>query len=274
MVDLVQKIQETTASIRKRTDIKPEIGIILGTGLGSLVKTIKGKKALPYDELPNFPVSTVMSHENQMVFGRIGEHPVAAMQGRFHYYEGYTMQEVTFPVRVMKALGIKTLVVSNAAGGMNPQFKSGDLMVISDHINLMNDNPLRGRNDDRLGPRFPDMCEPYDSGLIDLLEKVALDEKIPLKRGVYVAVPGPNLETRAEYRFLRSIGADAVGMSTVPEVIVAVHAGLKVLGISVITDECFPDALKPANIDIILKVAAEAEPKLGRLISKTITSMK
>jgi purine-nucleoside phosphorylase len=273
LLDLTRKLKETTAAIRKKTDIKPSIGIILGTGLGPLVKEIKGKKVIPYDDLPNFPVSTVKSHENQMVFGKIGQQTVVAMQGRFHYYEGYSMQEVTFPVRVMKALGIKMLIVSNAAGGMNPLFKAGDLMVITDHINLMSENPLRGRNDERLGPRFPDMSEPYDSELIELVEKVSLDLKISLRRGVYVAVTGPNLETKAEYRFLRFIGADAVGMSTVPEVIVAVHAGLKVLGISCITDECFPDALEPANIEKILKVAAEAEPKLGRLISRTIKSM-
>jgi len=272
--DLKQKIRETTTAIKKQVSIKPSVGIILGTGLGELVKEIKGKKSIPYDNLPNFPVSTVQSHESQLVFGRIGTKNVVAMQGRFHYYEGYSMKDVTFPVRVMKALGIKTLVVSNASGGMNPLFEAGDLMLITDHINLMGDNPLIGVNDDELGPRFPDMVEPYDEKLIRLVEKVALEERIPVKRGVYVAVSGPNLETRAEYRFLRMIGADAVGMSTVPEVIVAVHAGLKVMGISCITDECLPDALKPANIDIILKVAAEAEPKLSRLVSKTIKSMR
>ncbi len=274
MLELKQKIDETAKAIRKRIDVKPAIGIILGTGLGELVKEIRSKKNIPYDELPNFPISTVPSHENRLVFGKIGAHVVVAMQGRFHYYEGYSMQEVTFPVRVMKALGIKTLIVSNASGGMNPDFRAGDLMIITDHINLMGDNPLIGPNDDALGPRFPDMIEPYDRKLISLVEHVALEEKIPVKRGVYVAVAGPNLETRAEYRFLRFTGADAVGMSTVPEVIVAVHAGLRVLGISCITDECLPDALKPANIETILKVAAEAEPKLSRLISKTVKSMR
>lgn len=274
MLDLRRKINETKTAIRKQISIKPTIGIILGTGLGELVKEIKGKKSLPYDELPNFPVSTVQSHESQLVFGKIGNKSVVAMQGRFHYYEGYSMKDVTFPVRVMKALGIKTLIVSNASGGMNPLYEAGDLMLITDHINLMGDNPLIGVNDDKLGPRFPDMIEPYDEKLIKLVEKIALEERIPVKRGVYVAISGPNLETRAEYRFLRMIGADAVGMSTVPEVIVAVHAGLKVMGISCITDECLPDALKPANIDMILKVAAEAEPKLSRLISETIKSMR
>jgi len=274
LLDLEHKIDETRAAIRKKIAVRPSIGIILGTGLGELVKEIKGKKSIPYDELPNFPVSTVESHENQLVFGRIGQKNVVAMQGRFHFYEGYSMKEVTFPVRVMKALGIKTLIVSNASGGMNPNFAAGALMVITDHINLMGDNPLIGPNDDSLGPRFPDMVEPYDGNLIELVEKVALEERIPLKRGVYVAVAGPNLETRAEYRFLQVIGADAVGMSTVPEVIVAVHAGLRVLGISCITDECLPDALKPADIETILKVAAEAEPKLSRLISKTIEAMR
>ncbi|UCD59307.1 MAG: purine-nucleoside phosphorylase [Candidatus Hydrogenedentota bacterium] len=267
-------VDETSVAIKKRTTLKPTVGIILGTGLGELVKEIKGKESIPYDELPGFPVSAVKSHENQLVFGRIGRKAVVAMQGRFHYYEGYSMKEVTFPVRVMKALGARTLIVSNASGGMNPDFKAGDLMVITDHINLMGDNPLIGSNDDSLGPRFPDMVEPYNGRLIELVEKVALEEKIPLKRGVYVAVAGPNLETKAEYRFLRTIGADAVGMSTVPEVIVAVHAGLRVLGISCVTDECLPDALKPANIETILKVAAEAEPKVTRLISKTIKSMR
>lgn len=274
MLDLRRRINETSAAIRTRVKIKPTVGIILGTGLGELVKEIKGKKSIRYDELPNLSLSAVKSHENQMVFGKIGQKTVVAMQGRFHYYEGYSMKEVTFPVRVMKALGIKTLVVSNAAGGINPDFRAGDLMLITDHINLMGDNPLIGPNDDALGPRFPDMIEPYDDKLTRLVERVALDEKIPVKRGVYVAVAGPNLETRAEYRLLRTIGADAVGMSTVPEVIVAVHAGLRVLGISCITDECLPDALKPANIEMILKVAAEAEPKLSRLISKTIKSMR
>lgn len=273
MLELRRKINQTSAAIRKKISLKPSIGIILGTGLGELVKEIKGKKSIPYDELPNFPVSSVPSHENQLVFGRIGKKNVVAMQGRFHFYEGYSMQEVTFPVRLMKALGIKTLIVSNASGGMNPNFDAGDLMVITDHINLMGDNPLIGPNDDKLGPRFPDMVEPYNQKLIKLVEHVAVEERIPLKRGVYVAVAGPNLETRAEYRFLRIIGADAVGMSTVPEVIVAVHAGLRVLGISCVTDECLPDALKPANIEMILKVAAEAEPKLSRLISRTIKSM-
>ncbi|MBI5116647.1 purine-nucleoside phosphorylase [Candidatus Poribacteria bacterium] len=273
MRDLRQKIDGAVAAIRKKTALKPAIGIILGTGLGELVKEIEGKLTIRYDELPNFPVSAVKSHENQLVFGKIGQKNVVAMQGRFHYYEGYSMKDVTFPVRVMKALGIKTLIVSNAAGGMNPNFKAGDLMIISDHINLMGANPLIGPNDDSMGPRFPDMVEPYDSELMEQIEKVALEEKIPVKRGVYVAVAGPNLETRAEYRFLRVIGADAVGMSTVPEVIVAIHARLRVLGISCITDECLPDALKPANIEMILKVAAEAEPKLSRLITRTIKSM-
>lgn len=274
MLDLRRQINEANTAIRKQISMRPTVGIILGTGLGELVKEIKGKKSIPYSELPNFPVSTVESHESQLVFGRIGSKNVVAMQGRFHYYEGYSMKEVTFPVRVMKALGVKTLIVSNASGGMNPQFEAGDLMLITDHINLMGDNPLIGVNDDKLGPRFPDMIEPYDEGLIKLVEKISIQERIPVKRGVYVAISGPNLETRAEYRFLRMIGADAVGMSTVPEVIVAVHAGLRVMGISVVTDECLPDALKPANIDMILKVAAEAEPKLGRLISRTIESMR
>ena len=267
------KRQEAVSFVRDRWPEPVTAGVILGSGLGPLADEIEGL-AIPYKEIPHFPAGRVEGHAGRLVLGRLEDKGVVAMQGRPHYYEGYSMKEVTFPVRVMKALGIKTLIVSNACGGMNPQFRAGDLMVITDHINLIGDNPLIGPNDDRLGPRFPDMIEPYSEKLIDLIEKVALEERIPLKRGVYVAVAGPNLETRAEYRFLRTIGADAVGMSTVPEVIVAVHAGLKVLGISCITDECLADALKPANIEMILKVAAEAEPKLSRLISRTIRSMR
>jgi purine-nucleoside phosphorylase len=212
----------------------------------------------------------VESHHGRLIFGTLAGKPVVAMQGRFHYYEGYTMQQVTFPVRVMKFLGVSTLLISNAAGGMNPQFSRGNIMVITDHINLLGDNPLIGVNDETLGPRFPDMSEPYSKRLIGLADAVALDMKIRVEHGVFVAVPGPNLETRAEYRFLRLIGADAVGMSTVPENIVANHMGMKVLGFSIITDECFPDALQPAKVEEIIAVAGATEPKLTAIMKGVV----
>jgi purine-nucleoside phosphorylase len=242
------------------------VGIILGTGLGGLASQIDNRVAIPYAEIPHFPESTVESHTGQLVCGTIRGVPVVAMEGRFHYYEGYTMQEVAFPVRVMKALGIDTLLITNAAGGMNHQYDLADLVVIEDHINLMGDNPLRGRNDDTLGPRFPDMAQPYDKELIALARRTALELGIPCFPGVFVAVAGPNLETRAEYRMLRAMGADLVGMSTVPEVIVAVHAGLRVLGFSIVTDVCLPDALEPVEIKKILEVAARGGERLARLI--------
>jgi purine-nucleoside phosphorylase len=248
----------------------PRVGIILGTGLGGLAKEIQQDLVVDYADIPHFPLSTVESHHGKLIFGTLGNKQVVAMQGRFHYYEGYTMQQVTFPVRVMKFLGVHTLLISNAAGGMNPQFTRGSLMIITDHINLLGDNPLIGPNDDTLGPRFPDMSEPYSKKLIGLADQVALDLKMRVERGVFVAVPGPNLETRAEYRFLRFIGADAVGMSTVPEDIVAVHMGLKVLGISIITDECFPDSLQPANVEEIIAVAMKTEPKLTALMKGVV----
>jgi purine-nucleoside phosphorylase len=223
-----------------------------------------------YGEIPHFPLSTVESHHGKLIFGTLGGKKVVAMQGRFHYYEGYSMQQVTFPVRVMKFLGVRTLLISNAAGGMNPQFRKGAVMIITDHINLLGDNPLIGPNDDSLGPRFPDMSEPYSRELITLAEQVALDLKLRTERGVFVAVPGPNLETRAEYRFLRFIGADAVGMSTVPENIVAIHMGIRVLGMSIITDECFPDALQPANVEEIIAVASGTEPKLTAIMKGVV----
>jgi purine-nucleoside phosphorylase len=273
MNDLREQIDEAVGYIRKHTKIRPEIGIILGTGLGGLVKEIRKEIVLDYDEIPHFPVSTVESHNGKLIFGTLGGKKVVAMQGRFHYYEGYTMQQVTFPVRVMSkkgGLGVKTLLISNAAGGMNPQFQRGDLMIITDHINLQGDNPLIGSNDEDLGPRFPDMSEPYNKELIALAEKVAADLKIKVERGVFVAVQGPNLETRAEYRFLRGIGADAVGMSTVPENIVAVHMGMKVLGMSIITDECFPDTLKPVTVEEVIAVASKAEPKLTKIMKEVV----
>ncbi len=273
MTELKKNIEKARDYIKARGEFSPSIGIILGTGLGALAKEIKEKKEIPYTEIPHFPKPTVIAHAGNLVFGRIGKKEVVAMEGRFHYYEGYSMKEVTFPVRVMKELGIKTLIVSNAAGGMNPEFRGGDIVLISDHINLMGDNPLIGHNDDELGPRFPDMSEPYSRRLLKIAQEVASKEKINIKKGVYVAVPGPNLETAAEYRFLRVITADMVGMSTVPEVIAARHAGLEVLGISCITDECFPDTLKPADINEIIRIASKAEPVMTRLIKGVITRL-
>ncbi len=274
MEDLKAKIKAASDFIKSKTKIKPQIGIILGTGLGALAEEIAKEAVIPYEQIPHFPISTVESHAGRLIFGKIADKPVMAMQGRFHYYEGYSMQQITFPVRVMKSLGANTLLVSNACGGMNPLFAPGDIMVIADHINLFGDNPLIGVNDDSLGPRFPDMSEPYSKELIESVEQIALEEKVKIQKGVYVALSGPCLETRAEYRFLRAIGADVVGMSTIPEVIVAVHSSMKVLGLSVVTDSCFPDALKPANIQEILRVAAEAEPKLTLLMKRVVERIK
>jgi purine-nucleoside phosphorylase len=242
------------------------VGIILGTGLGSVAQQIDSQASLDYETIPHFPRSTAVSHAGQLVCGRLEGLPLVAMEGRFHAYEGYTHRQITFPVRVMRALGAELLIVSNASGGMNPQYARGDIVVIEDHINLMNGNPLIGPNDGKLGPRFPDMSAPYDPLLIERALEIARREDFAAHKGVYVAVTGPNLETRAEYRFLRYIGADVVGMSTVPEVIVAVHAGMRVLGLSIVTDMCLPDALRPANIDEILATAAEAEPKLRKIV--------
>jgi len=272
-VGLYEHIQEAKQVIRRFSEIEPRIGVVLGTGLGSLADVIDGAVRIPYQEVPHFPVCTQDTHAGELVLGNLGNKPVVALSGRFHFYEGYTMQQVTFPVRVAKALGIDTLLVSNAAGGMNPQFSAGDLMVITDHINLMGDNPLIGPNDDRLGPRFPDMSEPYNGELIRLAEEIALAQGVRLQRGVYLAVTGPCLETRAEYRFMRAIGADAVGMSTVPEVIVAVHAGLRVLGFSAITDECLPDALAPVDIAKIIATANAVEPILTRIVTECVARL-
>ncbi|MFH0771882.1 MAG: purine-nucleoside phosphorylase [Candidatus Omnitrophota bacterium] len=273
MKGLKERIRETAEFIKREFKETPEIAVILGTGLGALAEKIREKKAIEYSKIPYFPVSTVEGHKGDLVFGKIGNKGVVALEGRFHYYEGYSLEEVTYPVRVIKELGAKTLIVSNAAGGMNPVFKPGDLMVISDHINFMGAHPLIGPNDESMGPRFPDMCDPYDFKLIELAEKIALEEKVRLHKGVYIGVTGPTLETRAEYRFFRMIGADAVGMSTVPEVIVARHAGLRVFGISCITDVCIPDTLKPCDIKEIIKIANEAEPKLTKLIYNLIERM-
>ncbi len=265
-MSLRERIKEAGEFVQSKTKIKPRIGIILGTGLGGLTKEIEIESKLSYQNIPYFAVSTTPGHEGSLILGRLAGKMIIAMQGRFHLYEGYSLEEITFPLRVMKYMGVNIIIESNAAGGMNPNFKAGDLMVITDHINLIGNNPLIGANDDKLGPRFVDMCEPYDKKLIKLYEKVAMRERIRIHRGVYVGVIGPNLETPAEYRFLRLIGADAVGMSTVPEVIVAKHSGLKVLGISCITDECFPDRLEPVNLAKLIKVANLAEPKMTRLI--------
>ncbi len=245
---MFEKINETAQFLQGKGITKPTVGIILGTGLGKLVKEIDIEKELPYEDIPNFPVSTVEFHKGKLIYGKMEGKYVLAMQGRFHFYEGYSMQEITFPVRVMKELGIEYLLISNAAGAMNLDYKKGSLMLLDDHINLLGDGPLIGANHNDLGPRFPDMSQPYSNTLNDKFEEVAKEIGITLHKGVYVAVAGPNLETRAEYRFLRGIGADVVGMSTVPEVIVANHAGLPCMAISVLTDECDPDNLKPINI--------------------------
>ena len=266
MHDLAAQIAQATEVIRQHWPSEPRVGIILGTGLGSVAGQIDSEAELDYRAIPHFPQSTAVGHAGQLVCGTLQGLPVVAMEGRFHAYEGYTHRQITFPVRVMKALGADLLIVSNACGGMNPKYARGDVMVIEDHINLMSGNPLIGVNDDGLGPRFPDMCAPYDPELIDRALEIARRENFAAHKGVYVAVTGPNLETRAEYRFLRTVGADVVGMSTVPEVIVAVHAGMRVLGLSVVTDMCLPDALEPADINQILATAAAAEPKLRAIV--------
>ena len=262
----LEAVSAAAATIRDRVDLVSEVAIILGTGLGGLAQEIDVVSTVDYAEVPGFPLSTVESHAGRLLFGTLGGRRVVAMQGRFHRYEGYTLQQVTFPVRVLRALGAETLVVSNACGGMNPLWAPGDLMLIADHINLLGDNPLIGPNDDRLGVRFPDLSEPYDAELRALARDVATRQQTVLREGVYVAVAGPNLETRAEYRMLRSLGADVVGMSTVPEVIVALHGGMRVLGLSIITDQCLPDALEPANVASIIATAGRAEPRLTALV--------
>jgi purine-nucleoside phosphorylase len=265
-IPLFDRIQDAVGVVHRRTRLRPDVAIVLGTGLGGLASEIEVDAAIPYEEIPGFPLSTVESHAGRLLLGRLGQRPVVAMQGRFHRYEGYDLATVTFPVRVMQALGARVLFVSNACGGMNPLWSPGDLVLLSDHINLLGDNPLVGANDERLGPRFPDMSAPYDPDLRALARATALELGITVREGVYVAVPGPNLETRSEYRMLRMMGADVVGMSTVPEVIVAVHAGMRTLGISIITDQCLPDALEPADIGRIIATAGRAEPSLTRLI--------
>lgn len=267
-----EKINETVEFLQNQGILNPETGIVLGTGLGQMVNEIAVEKKIEYSDIPNFPVSTVESHHGRLIYGKIGNHQVLAMQGRFHFYEGYGLQEVTFPIRVLKKLGIKQLLLSNAAGAMNPSFKKGDLMLLDDHINFLPDNPLRGEHYDEFGPRFPDMSQPYSRKLNNKILAIARDSGITLHKGVYVAVMGPNLETRAEYRMFRRY-ADAVGMSTVPEVIVANQMGLPCAAISVLTDECDPDNLAPAKLEEILSVAATAEKKLTRLFVKLIGQM-
>ncbi len=266
-------IERAASAVRARFDRILDVGIILGTGLGALAREIEVAATIEYPSIPGFPESTVESHAGRLLCGTLGGKTVIAMQGRFHRYEGYTLQQVTFPVRVLKALGAKSLIVSNACGGMNPDWAAGDLMLITDHINLLGDNPLIGGNDDRLGPRFPDMSEPYDRALGALARAVAGDRGIVLRQGVYVAVAGPNLETRAEYRMLRALGADVVGMSTVPEVIVAVHSGLRVLGLSIITDMCIPEELEPASLERIIATAKSAEPNLTAVVRGALERM-
>lgn len=272
-LQLPTHIGEAVALIRSRSSVVPEVALILGTGLGALAERIDIEAEIWYREIPHFPLSTVETHTGRLLLGTLGGKRVVAMQGRFHLYEGYSLQQVTFPVRVMRALGAETLVVSNLCGGMNPLWRVGDLMLIADHINLLGDNPLIGPNLDELGPRFPDMSNVYDPQLQELAADVALDRKIVLRRGVYVAVPGPNLETRAEYRMLRTMGADVVGMSTVPEVIVAVHGGMRVLGVSIISDACLPDALEPVDLMEIIAAARDAEPRLTELVTGVLASM-
>jgi purine-nucleoside phosphorylase len=270
MHGLFEKVQEATDHIRRSWKGTPKVGLILGTGLGGLAEQIQHESTIPYEQIPHFPVSTVQSHAGRLVCGKLRDVPIVAMEGRFHYYEGYSLPQVTFPVRVMNALGAKTLLVTNAAGGINPQLDLADIVIIEDHINLMPDNPLRGVNDDRLGPRWPDLCEPYSKSLIEIVRSAAMELGIYLQKGVFVAVPGPNLETRAEYRMLKLMGADVVGMSTVPEVLVAIHSGMKVLGLSVVTDICLPDHLEPVDIAKILANAAKGGEKLAKLIPKIL----
>jgi purine-nucleoside phosphorylase len=272
-VRVFEAAEDAARVIGARFSARPDAVIILGTGLGRLATEIEQPVVIPYEDVPGFSASTVESHAGRLLCGTLGAKTVIAMQGRFHRYEGYSLQQVTFPVRVLRALGADTLFVSNACGGLNPLWSAGDLMLITDHLNLLGDSPLIGPNDDRLGPRFPDMSAPYDSALSALARRVAADEGIGLREGVYAAVVGPNLETRAEYRFLRAVGADVVGMSTVPETIVAVHSGMRVLGLSIITDMCNPDALEPATVEKIIAVANRAEPALTKLVRRVLERM-
>lgn len=270
---MLEKLKTTVEYIKNRTSFEPEVGIILGTGLGGLVNEIEVQHTLPYEEIPNFPVSTVVGHKGQLIFGTLGGKKVVAMQGRFHYYEGYTMQELIFPVRVMKFLGIKLLIVSNASGGMNPEFSVGDIMVIKDHINLLADNPLIGKNNDELGPRFPDMSEAYDKEIINKALNIAASNNIKVQTGVYAAVSGPCFETPSEYKYIRIIGADCVGMSTIPEVITARHMGLPVFAVSVITDLGIDGKIVEVSHEEVIKAASESEPKMTIIIKELLNQI-
>jgi purine-nucleoside phosphorylase len=270
---LFEQIGEAAAAVRRRWSHVPKLGLILGTGLGRFASLIETEATISYSDIPHFAASTVASHAGQLVCGRLEGVPIVALEGRVHFYEGYSMRQVTFPVRVVKALGAEVLIVTNAAGAMNLDYDLADLVIVDDHINLMPDNPLRGINDDRLGPRFPDMSAPYDRKLMGIAREAAVEVGVPTRAGVFVAVPGPNLETPAEYRMLRNMGADLVGMSTVPEVIVAVHAGLRTLALSIVTDLCDPDALEPATLEKILAVAARGAQHLERLIPRIVSQL-
>ena len=272
-LSLFDKVQQSVSYLKETIDFHTDIGIILGTGLGELASNIKPLKIIDYSEIPYFPLSTVESHQGKLIFGELSGKKVIAMQGRFHYYEGYSMQQITFPVRVMKYLGIDKLIITNACGSLNPYIPITSIVVINDHINLIGDNPLIGPHDDRFGPRFVDMSEPYSKELIKIAEDTALSLGIKLHKGVYAAMSGPSLETRAEYRFLRTIGADLIGMSTIPECIVARQMGIKVLGFSIVTDECYSDALKPVSVEEIIKAAGIAEPNLTKLVMKIIEKL-
>ncbi|MBL0883477.1 MAG: purine-nucleoside phosphorylase [Chitinophagaceae bacterium] len=271
---MLQKIEECASFLNERGFKNPEVAVVLGTGLGSFVQHIDIIHTIPYHEIPHFPVATVEFHKGQLIYGMVEGKKIMAMQGRFHYYEGYSMQQITFPIRVMKALGVQFLLLSNAAGGMNPLFKKGDMVLINDHINLLPENPLRGLNDPAFGNRFVDMCKPYDEAMSQQLIKAAHATQKELLHGVYVAVQGPNLETRAEYRYLRAAGADMVGMSTIPEVIVANHIGLRCAAVSVITDECDPDHLQPVNIAEIIEVAGRADAGLSEIFAKALKGLE
>ncbi len=268
-----QKIDKAVYYIRKKTALKPQVAVVLGSGLGNLSSHMEVEATIPFDKIPHFPKSGVEGHAGELVLGKIGRRRVALMNGRVHYYEGYTMQEVTFPIRVFRALGAKKLILTCAAGGMNPLHEKGDIVAIVDQINLTGDNPLIGPNDESLGPRFPDMSQPYDREYVRLAEEIALEERIQLRKGVFVGVAGPNLETAAEYRFLKMIGGDVVSMSMVAENIVAIHGKMRVAGFAVVTDLCLPDALEPASHGAILKIARAAEPKLTQLVFRMIEKM-
>lgn len=269
---MLKKNKETTTFLKSKINQLPTVGIIFGTGLNNLSKDMNIVAEISYSDIPNFPVSTVESHTGKLLFGTLSGKNIVAMQGRFHYYEGYSMQEVTFPIRVMKELGIKTLIISNAAGSLNPMYKKGSIMILDDYINLLGGTPLIGAYHHDMGPRFPDMSQPYSARLIAKTEEIAMKNQIPIKKGVYAAMPGPCLETRAEYRMLKLLGADAIGMSTIPETIVAKQIGLETLGLSILTDECYPDALQSVTLEEIIEIASAAEPKLSIIVKELLFS--